>query len=52
VEEKELHVKKRERNEDEDEKEFGGQQIPPLVRLRDPPLAVTDQGFALNDSDN
>jgi hypothetical protein len=45
-------VKKRDRDEDEDEKEFGGERIPPLVGLGDPPLAVTDQGFALNDSDN
>jgi len=52
VEEKEVHLKKRDRNEDKDEKEFGGQQIPPLVGLGNPPLAVTDQGFALNDSDN
>jgi len=52
VEEKEVYVKKRDRNEDEDEKEFGGQQIPPLVRLGDPPLAVTDQGLALDGSDN
>jgi hypothetical protein len=52
VEEKEVYVKKRDRDEDEDEKEFGGQQIPPLVRLGDPPLAVTNQRFALNDSDN
>ena len=47
-----MHVKKRDRDEDEDKKEFGGQQIPLLVRLGDPPLAVTDQGLALNDSDN
>jgi len=52
MEEKEVHVKKRDRDEDEDEKEFGGQQIPPPVGLSDPPLTVTDQGFALNDSDN
>jgi hypothetical protein len=52
VEEKEVHVKKRDRDEDEDEKEFGGQEIPPIVRLGDPPLAVTNQRFALNDSDN
>jgi hypothetical protein len=51
VEEQELHVKKWDRDEDENKKEFCGQQIPPLIWFGNPPLAVPYQRFVLNHSD-
>jgi hypothetical protein len=50
VEEEELDEDEWNRNENKDEEELGEEEFPPDVGLGGPPLAIADEGFALDDS--
>jgi hypothetical protein len=52
VQQVQLDKEERQQNDYDDKEEFGKEQLPPIVGLGDPPLAVTYESFALHYANN
>jgi hypothetical protein len=48
--EEKLHIEERYPDDDKEEEEFGKEKLPPNVGLGDPPLAIANESFALDDT--
>jgi len=52
MQQKQLDVEERHRDEDKDEEQLGKEKLPPKVRLGDPPLSIANESLALDHPEN